>query len=149
MMEKRGAISTKHSLILILIIIVTMIILVLIFFSGKFFKKDKSLLSKVNLDLKIKDVNIVNNNSLKVTVKCNKVQENLIGIRIVFEKSYASETVDVRHPFQEGEEAEFTVQLKEMTSENLVSVKIYPIMELDGGELSVGSIKDQYTRFYN
>ena len=87
MMEKRGAISTKHSLILILIIIVTMIILVLIFFSGRFFKTDKSLLSKVNLDLKIKDVNIVNNNSLKVTVKCNKVQENLIGIRIVFEKS--------------------------------------------------------------
>jgi hypothetical protein len=148
-MEKRGAISTKHSVLLILIIIVTILVIVMIVFKGAFLQKNSSLLSKVDLDLKIKDVTIVNNNSLKVTIKCNKAQENLIGMRLVFEKSYASETVDVEHSFKEGEEAEFTVPFEKITSENLASVKLYPIMELDNGELSVGSIKDEYTRFYN
>jgi len=147
-MEKKGGISTKHSVLLILILIVTIIAIVVIVFKGEFLEKNSSLLSKVNLELKIQDVNIINNNSIKVAIKCNKAQENLIGMRLVLEKPYASETVDVNYAIQEGEEAYFTINLEKITSENLVSVKVYPIMELENGELSVGSIKDEYTRFY-
>lgn len=145
---KKGVVSTKHSLLLIGIITLTIILIIIFAFKGNFLENNKSLLNKVELRLKINNVEVLSEENVKASLTCDKGQENLEGIRFIFETQSDSETIDVNYSIEEGEEAEFTIKFEKINANNLVNVQIYPIMRLENGELSIGSIKDQYNRFY-
>ncbi len=143
-MKKKGGISTKHSLLIIVILIIVIILILVLVFRGKILETNKSLLSKVELDLMIENVEIGNDSSITIDVKRSQGEGEIAGMRFVFEDEDESEIIDIKYLIQEEEKAQFTIFLEKIDSEDIINVKVYPIIELEGDELTVGSIKDEY-----
>ncbi len=142
-MNKRG-LSTKNSLLIIAIIIVLIVLVLLISFSGKFEKKDNSLIKRVELDLEIKKVKVQEDSSVKVSVKRDVGQGNLTGIRLVFQDESNYEIVDLNYTLSQEQQVDFQIILKKVSPEKISNVKIFPIVGLETGELVIGSLKDEY-----
>jgi len=102
-------------------------------------------LGKLTLDMKISQVQKVNDTNVNVKVKRNSGEGDFVAISFIVDDGTNSEVVTVNGTMQQLEEKTFHLILTRVNASNIKSISIAPILQLSSGKEVTGPVKDTYT----
>ena len=99
---------------------------------------------KLTLDLKIEQVQKINDSQLNVIVKRNPGGNEFVGISFIIDDGDNTEIVKVNYSLIELETKNFQIILTELNASNIKKISIAPIFRLKSGKEVTGDINDEY-----
>ncbi len=97
--------------------------------------------SKIRLDLKTVYIN-----EPSISIKVNRLTGpgEMEGVRFIFSDGHDSESIENMTSMEELEEKTFYMALKSLSSSNLQTVSIAPLIVLSSGNIRIGNVLDTY-----
>jgi hypothetical protein len=131
---------------------IILIVLIVLILSAYFVVKDVVLkgseertLGKYTLDLKISQVQILENNSLLVMIKRNQGKGQFVGIDFTVEDGKDKEVIRTNDSLQELESRVILLNLHIINVSNAKKISIEPVFKLESKKEVSGNIEDEYT----
>ncbi|MFA5764503.1 MAG: hypothetical protein WC915_06880, partial [archaeon] len=150
MVEKKGLSTIVATLLIILLTLVAVGIIWVVVRNVIQGGAEQISLGKLTLDLKLSQVQRINDSALTVTVKRNVGDGEFVGISFIIEDDSSSQVIKRNVSLQELETQSF--QLYEITLVNIsraTKISIAPIFRLESGKEVVGDVKDIYVFSYS
>ena len=101
-------------------------------------------LGKFTLDLKISEVQNINDSALSLVVKRNPGEGDFVGINFIVEDDENTEVIKMEVSMKELETRRFGLYLTEVNASKIKKVSIAPIFKLESGKEINGDVKDEY-----
>ena len=139
MFRKRGLSGVVTTLIIVLLVLVAVGIIWAVVKNVVQRGAEQVDLGQFTLDLQIKKAQVQNGNVTVVVVKRNAGNGNFVGMNFIFSDGQNSEIIRQNASLQELEEKSFTFTLTKISTNNLKTVSVAPIYQLDSGKETVGN----------
>jgi hypothetical protein len=145
-MLKREDLRGISKITLIILILLIVLILVAFFVVKNIILKGSGerALGKFTLDLKISQVQIIQNNSLNVLVKRNKGAGEFTGINFIVDDGKNTERIQTNASLEELESRSFILPLLQINSSDVKKVSIDIVFKYESEKDFGQNIKDEY-----
>jgi len=142
--NKRGLSTIVTTLLILLLIFVAIGIIWIVVKKVIVEGSEQVSLGKFTLDLKITQVQTIDNNTIKVKIKRNQGAGDFVALSFIFDDGTNSEVIKRNSSMKEFEEIPFYLDLNEVNLSNLEKIEIAPVFRLESGKEVVGPVKDEY-----
>ena len=131
----------------IILIILLVLILAAFFFVKNVVLKgsEERTLGKYTLDLKISQVQVIENNSLLVMIKRNQGKGEFVGIDFIVEDGKNKEVIRTNDSLQELESRVILLNLHVVNISKAKKISIDPVFKLESKKEVAGNVEDEYT----
>jgi len=140
--DNRGI--SKITLFILVLLIVLILVAYIVIKNVVLKGSGERSLGKFTLDLKISQVQIIQNNSLDVVVKRNKGVGEFTGINFIVNDGKTTETIKTNVSMAELESRSFTLPLTSMNASEVKNVSIDAIFQYESEKEYGQNIKDEY-----
>jgi hypothetical protein len=144
--RKRGLSRVLDSILFLVIAIVVLGVVWVIVRDFVLSDSEELSLEKLIMDLKIKNVKTLTNNTLSVTVTRYEGEGDFIGLMFIIEGERDSDEFKEYVSLNQFESRTFNFTLDKTSSQNITAIKIAPIFLLTSGKEEIGSFKTAWER---
>ncbi len=141
--SKRGEL-TKLSLILLIASLILIIGVVLWIFLRNGSSKEDYALYDSNLDLKISQVQKVDDSKLNVEVRVNSGERKFVALSFSASDGSTTEVIRINSSIPGDEEGNFSLNFVVLNASKVNKITVTPIYETKSGEEIIGTTKDEY-----
>ena len=142
-MQKRGELSRLSVNLLIGSLIIILCVIIWIILRGGS-ENNQEVFTDENIDLKISQVQKINDNTLDVTVKRNEGMGEFVALSFAVDDGALMEIVRINSSMPEMQEEVFSLNFVLLNSSKIKRVSVTPIfIDKEGNEV-IGNVKDEY-----
>ena len=145
-MKKRGWSSIITIVILIILILGAGVTIFVVVKNSVNEGNENRLLNNSNIDLKISQVEKIDDNTLNITVKMNEAPEveELVALNFIIDDGTTTENIRINTSMQGGDSESFSVNFIVLNASKIDKISITPIFKSSSGEEVLGIVEDEY-----
>ncbi|MFH1503290.1 MAG: hypothetical protein ABIE36_01380 [Candidatus Diapherotrites archaeon] len=143
MVNKRGSWTTVIIfLVIFLFIVATVIILSIVNKNAE--NIEEMPLDKLNLDLRIEEVQVMNEKTIGIKVRIDSGEGEISGVNFLIDNGRQFEIIQRGISLDELEGKEFILNLKRVEIDKNTKILVSPIFQLESGKTATGTVRETY-----